>query len=351
MKKYSRTLSSLRHLCSLDLPGEMLVPQFLNALGEIVPTEVSTLVWHGPDLTPVRMFSEQPESRLGMQAFLQFLDEHRRVGFDWFALTAAAINDRDDPRVKRIFGFVENEVRAPLHLPHEFTSHFTAIDSGYFSINLWRGGRPYSAAERAFAGGVIGYLQYALNRPADLRPLPFADDDRLGVMLLDACGRIAQVNEQALALAAMAANAPARTGFGCPQAMAAICRQLALDLRAMNRGAPAAPPQRAIINAWGRITMRATWLQPPNGNGDGTIAILFSRQVPRRLKLWQSIHGLRLSPRQQEVALLSAEGHTQQDIARRLNIGLATTIDHIRALYDRLDIPVDREALRQRLLG
>lgn len=133
--------------------------------------------------------------------------------------------------------------------------------------------------------------------------------------------------------------------------LAAPVRTMFRNLVLMTAGRPAAPPQHFHRNAWGLFGFRAHWLNAPAGDGSDPVAVSISLHVPRKLKLWRAIHALALPARQQEVCLLFADGHSLTDIAQRLNISRHTAIDHMRRIYQRLDLESDRDSLRERLLA
>jgi PAS domain S-box-containing protein len=58
----------------------------------------------------------------------------------------------------------------------------------------------------------------------------------------------------------------------------------------------------------------------------------------RTLHVCRSDHGQPLTPRQEQVLRLLAEGHDTEQIAERLGIALETARNHIRALLSRLEV-------------
>jgi DNA-binding CsgD family transcriptional regulator len=177
------------------------------------------------------------------------------------------------------------------------------------------------------------------------------DDGVIGVVLLEPGGQVLHADENAERLLPLVIDAPFGGDFRRDEGLATMWRRLSRSLSLLTDGCGTPPPRESRTNAWGTFDLRASWLQRPGAGGSGMVAVTVRLRVPRKLKLWRAIHLLGLSPRQQEVTLLFAEGMSQNDIAARLRIARTTVIDHIRRLYDRLAIPPDREALRAHLLA
>ena len=73
-------------------------------------------------------------------------------------------------------------------------------------------------------------------------------------------------------------------------------------------------------------------------------------QEPLTLKILRTMQGLPLSPVQKQVALLLAQGISNEKIGERLNIKLTTVKDHISKIFDKLGI-YRREELLPMLLA
>jgi DNA-binding CsgD family transcriptional regulator len=58
----------------------------------------------------------------------------------------------------------------------------------------------------------------------------------------------------------------------------------------------------------------------------------------RTLRICRTDHGQPLTPRQEQVLRLLAEGHDTEQIAERLGVALETARNHIRALLSRLEV-------------
>lgn len=349
--RFTRTASSLRHLCSLGLPGETVVPQFLATLEEAIPSDSHHFHWLDDEMRLTRSYSNLAGVEPYVAEFARLLESQPAGSAEWAATKRAALQGEENARKRAILDFFDNEIRRPLGGRRDLLAFLSVARQPLGSINLWRGeGRGYTPHEQAFLHSVSGYLGYALK--ADAAPgSPLVEDEDRGVVLLDGEGNILRTDERAehlLHLAAVPEEDAPEPALGSPGGgPQALCRKLVL----MSTGRPASPPQHFRRNAWGLFGLRAHWLRPPAGDGSDMVAVTVSLHVPRKLKLWRSIHALGLPARQQEVCLLFAEGHSLTEIAQRLGISRHTAIDHMRRIYERLEIEPDRDCLRERLLA
>ncbi len=84
--------------------------------------------------------------------------------------------------------------------------------------------------------------------------------------------------------------------------------------------------------------------------GESRAAIHVRRQQPMVLKLAEAMRAFDLSPQQREVALLLAQGKSNQEISLALNVSGITVNYHIKQLFMRLDAH-DRAGLVEKMLA
>ena len=68
------------------------------------------------------------------------------------------------------------------------------------------------------------------------------------------------------------------------------------------------------------------------------VGILIEQLVPFEAHLLERVNAMELTMRQKEIALLSAKGLPNAEIARQLNITPNTLKDYLKSIYARLDI-------------
>jgi DNA-binding NarL/FixJ family response regulator len=126
--------------------------------------------------------------------------------------------------------------------------------------------------------------------------------------------------------------------------------QLCRNLQSIFQGKHAAPPSWIMTNGRGRFNFHACWLNKQNNEPGALIGMTVKHHEPLVLKLLRGLQNLPLSPAQKQVALLLAQGSTNEKIREHLNIKLSTTKEHISKIFDKLGI-YRREELLPLLLA
>src|SRR5512143_1799702 len=75
----SHRIASLRHLCSLGLPGEMFIPHFLDAVQEIVPSDLYHFLWTDQAGVPCNYYGNLTGDR--RQSLFHFLENIGQIEF------------------------------------------------------------------------------------------------------------------------------------------------------------------------------------------------------------------------------------------------------------------------------
>jgi DNA-binding CsgD family transcriptional regulator len=89
---------------------------------------------------------------------------------------------------------------------------------------------------------------------------------------------------------------------------------------------------------WGRHIMRAYWLTEDPGAYDALVGVRIQRQEPMILRFVQAMGRLPLSPQQREIALMIAQGKSNQEMAEGLGVSGNTVAYHIKQLFLKLDV-------------
>ena len=167
---------------------------------------------------------------------------------------------------------------------------------------------------------------------------------RSALIVCDARGEVLEWSEQAHQLAVFALveridldAEVAGDDFG---EMKSALRDIAVQLRERidaGGGSGADLPALVRRNGWGEFSFRGYRL---SGSRDACerIGILIEQLVPFEAHLLERVNATDLTMRQKEIALLSAKGVPNADIARRLNITPHTLKDYFKAIYARLEI-------------
>jgi hypothetical protein len=100
------------------------------------------------------------------------------------------------------------------------------------------------------------------------------------------------------------------------QALKTLCARLV----AIARGEDSAPPVITLDTKWGRHILRAYWLNDDYQSAEALIGVRIQRQEPMILRFVQAMGRLPLSPQQREIALMIAQGKSNQEIAEGLGV-------------------------------
>jgi DNA-binding CsgD family transcriptional regulator len=218
-------------------------------------------------------------------------------------------------------------------------------------ISLYRGraDRPFSERDAATLRSLLRYLASGLSRKAVAAGgdgTSVAVEEAVGVVALDGTPLSASAQWQRmlrlLVLDAVSPRAARNEEAAIGAYLRAICAGLARDAAAWR--------ERVHDSAAGRHVVRAWRLAPATAGGPEGMALLLRREEPRSVALLRGTAAAGLSPQQCEVALLLAEGLTNQAIAQQLSLSLNTAGYHVKQVHARLGVN-DRNAVQARLLA
>jgi DNA-binding CsgD family transcriptional regulator len=98
------------------------------------------------------------------------------------------------------------------------------------------------------------------------------------------------------------------------------------------------PPVLRVKGRHGQVTSRAYWMDDARGLDEKLIGVTVTWQKPMQLILMNRLRELPLSAKQKEVCLLIGLGKSAQQITSQLGISSTTYKDHLRKIYQKLDI-------------
>lgn len=108
---------------------------------------------------------------------------------------------------------------------------------------------------------------------------------------------------------------------------------------------PDAPPALTVENNWGRFRLRAYSLS------QFEMGVLIQRQEHLVVRVADAMLDLPLSAQQREVALLLAQGMTNNEIATAMGVSINTASYHVKQLFQKLDAHDRGEAIARILDG
>jgi DNA-binding CsgD family transcriptional regulator len=184
------------------------------------------------------------------------------------------------------------------------------------------------------------------------RPARFVRGGRSAMVVCDPDGEVLEWSEQAHPLAVFALveriDLDAEVAGGDFGLMRSALRDIARELKErLDEPTPCGElPTLVRRNGWGEFVFRAYPLSDVRG-ASGRIGILIEQLVPFEAHLLERVNATDLTARQKEIALLSARGIANADIAKQLNITPHTLKDYFKAIYTRLEINSQRQLVER----
>ena len=212
---------------------------------------------------------------------------------------------------------------------------------GQLSLYRPRQSLAFSAEERGAIKDISHYVAHAVNRPKGVAArVEFVDAESEGMVVVDFQGQIVEAAAKSLNLLSMALKRdfnPSSPPLVAGDTVSGAVQQLLVLLQKAILGETAAAPRIAIDGPWGRFLLSAYALDGDGAAPVSRAAIHIRRQQPMILKLAAAMGTFDISPQQREVALLLAQGRSNQQIGAALNVSGNTVNYHVKQLFIRLD--------------
>jgi DNA-binding CsgD family transcriptional regulator len=354
--KHTKELAYLRQLCCLGLPKETFIPEFLQAIASVIPSQNNTYSGVDPsEFKPADL--SMPVDQLDMANIVQqvmndyWVPERANRVASWFqknpVLTDFTVFDEHYQNSDLM-----NLVFKPLDQYHPLLVFLTSQGKLVGAINLFRprAQKPFNTNEQALLLRLMPYVSHAFQNQ-NMQELQYVNKGVTSLLLMDKAGNIQYQNATAERLLMLASyplvptDTIIKNDFLLPK-----LKQLCRNLNTLFEGHDATPPSFCHINGRGRFIFTAYWLDKANREPGGLIGMTIEHQEPLALKILRAMQDLPLSPVQKEVALLLAQGVSSEKIGERLHIKYTTVKDHVRKIFDKLDIH-QREELLPKLLA
>ncbi len=358
--KHAKAIAYLRQLCCSGLNKEVVIPEFLRAVQAVIPSGSNVFSGFNEKITPTYFILEKNIADLPnvselvpiiISAF--FTPERTNSFVSWLiahpTLTDTRVLDRN---------FYKTDFYNLIFLPYnQHHGLWTLVmvhgkPAGIMNLFRPRQQKPFNTREQNLMTSLLPYVSHALQAPDD-QGIQYSETGSSGLIIMTVQGRIELMSYEAKNLLALACH-PTLTVNGCSEETELLAKlaQLCRNLEAIFQGKHAAPPSWCHINGRGRFVFRAYWLgsQQVEFCGGGEIGMTIEHQEPLTLKILRAMQDLPLSSTQKEVALLLAQGYSNEKIGEHLHIKNTTVKDHIGKIFTKLDIH-HREELLPKLLA
>ncbi|CAG7857532.1 hypothetical protein MCAMS1_02396 [biofilm metagenome] len=355
--KNAKELAYLRQLCCSGLGQDIIVPELLTAVQRLIPSEnnvYTTVNDRGFPTGAITEFFDPKAIALFSELVPDFFVKNRETirRCDRMLASGRVIND--------IRMFVPDIYRSDFYnliwRPHgQHHSLFGPVKiSGCVlaKISLFRppSAKSFSLHEGELFAQLLPYVAHAVHKPANW-DIIYDSCGEQGMLIADSEGNVLHQSPTARRLLWLAVR---QSPYLLEQAavfdQANIIRWICRNLDAIFQNKHAPPPSFSHTNSCGRFIFKAYWLDKDNREPGSLIGITIEHHEPQTLKLLRALKNLPLSPVQKEVALLMAQGIPSENIGIRLHIKYNTVKDHVRKIFNKLDIH-SREELLQTLLA
>jgi DNA-binding NarL/FixJ family response regulator len=345
--KQSAAIARIRQACCSGLPSRSFMPIVIAELRNLIPAACGQFTWAAESGRLANFWSDTFMPRRTAWIILHHKRYEADAGVSFRELVLFG-RPTGNLRVWWERGFDRSATYAAVFEPYGFKWFLDGVVRDamrpYGCIALIRrGDEPdFSAAEEALLAQVLPYVAHAMRRETT-RPSRFVRSaGRSAMIVCDANGAVLEWSDLAHQLAVFALvdqiNLDAAVAGEDFSEMQSVLRDIALELQARVDASGSGAELPAIVrrNGWGEFVFRGYRLNAANGSS--RLGVLVEQLMPFEAHLLERVNATDLTMRQKEIALLSAKGMPNPDIARQLNITPQTLKDYFKAIYARLEI-------------
>jgi DNA-binding CsgD family transcriptional regulator len=324
----------------------------LPALRELVPSDSAAFFWVDARGEMQNLYAERLLPAEVMSLYFERYYEGREASFRNAFLKRAAAPDgvvsmSADGELRKSDYY--NEILKRLDAHHVLYGIVREQGAALGQLSLYRplDAPAFTPRERADLASVIRYIAHGIagddSRPRESAGggFSFQDSEDEAMLVTDRTGNIRHASEKGRRLLLLATTSeinPASLKASVNERATQVLRTLCGRLGAVAHGEEPTPPMMILDTKWGRHILRAYWLDDDNQAADALIGVRVQRQEPMILRFVRAMGRLPLSPQQREIALMIAQGKSNQEIAEGLGVSGNTVAYHIKQLFLKLDV-------------
>ena len=347
-----RALARIQRLCCLGIPGEMLIPELIREIIEMIPSRNGVFYWLGQNFEIVNTYHTFAPAvmRLFYQEYYG-TDAQTEVLKTYGILKSWTPSDvvlRLEQRllVDRSVFLRSDFYNGLWRIAEIHDTLMLAVGSSgrlFGAIELCRGvdEPPFRPDEIAILGAIAGFVAHGMTG-VTLTADVFADGDDRALFVVDSHGTVRHADGQARRLLTMALNPRLSAGAdwrgmnGQVPELARLCLAL-MDVASGDPRQP--PPVLRLRNPWGEFLLRAYWVGATDGiEQTRDIGVTIERRVPRALALRRRVEGLNLTAREKQLCLMLTHDVAVHDIADAMGLASSTVVTHQRGIYAKLGV-------------
>ena len=352
----NRDLVLIRKLCGLGLPAQTLAPSLLPALRQVIPSHSAAVFWVDERFEMTGLYAER---LLPPDAMARYYDKHYQQPVTGFPRAFGARAAAADPVSVSRFTKREQQsdyFRAVLSRLDAYQILYGVLrgpNGPFGQLSIYRGERDpeFGRRDQDALRGLLRYLSVGLRpvAPSD-EPMSTAEvvEEWLGIINIDGTPVSAPSDWSRLVRLLAIQEVTPRGAHDEERTIAQFLQRICSELTAAADSSVQLTDSQ-YQSPWGRFRIRAYRMPGFGGNGADHVGVLIGRSEPRALALVRATGASRLSPQQREVALLLADGRSNQEIARALSLKLNTASYHVKQVFSRLKVHKRKEVERELL--
>ena len=344
--KQSAAIARIRQICCAGLPSRSFVPLVVKELRESIPSVYGQFTWSNELGRVTNAWSDRLLPRRAAWIILHIDRYAADAGISIPNLLLFG-KPTGNLRVCGEPAFETTPTYAAIFKPYGFKWVLDGVARdamrpyGFFGLFRELGQPDFSHADEETMAQTLPYVTHAM-RVEVARPARFVrGSGRSALVVCDAQGEVVEWSEQAHHLAVFALmdsiNLETQIESDDFRAVRPALREVARALHGRLEEGGDDLPTLVRSNGWGEFVFRAYRLSGAHGSTQ-RFGILIEQLVPFEARLLARVNATNLTVRQKEIALLSAKGLSNAEVARRLHITHNTLKDYFKAIYTRLEI-------------
>ena len=353
---FNRDLVLIRKLCGLGLPAQTLAPSLLPALRQVIPSHSAAVFWVDERYEMTGLYAER---LLPPEAMERYYEKHYQQPLTGFPRAFAARASAPDPVSVHKYTKIEQEsdyFRGVLSRLDAYQILYGVLRDplrpiGQISIYRGEHDPAFGRRDQDALRGLLRYLSVGL-RPAapssEAAVLPEVVEEWLGIVAIDGTPLSAPPDWSRLVRLLAIQEVTPRGAHDEQRTVAQFLKRICARLTASD-GSALGLFDSEHQSPWGRFRIRAYRMPDLDGRRPDHVGILIGRTEPRTLALVRGTGASGLSPQQREVALLLADGKSNQEVARTLSLRLNTASYHVKQVFKRLKVHNRKEVERELL--
>ncbi len=337
---------TLRQLCRLGLPAPLLLPALLPVVRELVPASHAAFFFCNAQGLITNLYAERMLTPRSMAAYQERHDQVRfRERFVQRVAAECPTSRHSVTAAERLEPY-HQDVLAPLDIAHILYAVVRHRGQVIGQLSLYRGAREkaFVAEDEQALSDVLHYVGEALAVQAQ----PLAADPRKHVVE-EALAVLDDEGEELYADAGWQRIVRlAQASVIAPVGAQKEIQSLPKFVKALQAALTSAPHStHHVHSAWGEFAFRRH--EMTSHSGALAIALIVSRLEAEPVQLATGAAARGLSPRQREVAVLMAQGHSNQSIAQLMSITPNTAAYYVKQVFSRLGVH-ERSGVAQALM-